>query len=126
MEDIRVAEEQGLACALGKICSLESRLRDAIQSTHSLHRSFGRDMGAVDRERASLLVIRCRRHLKMLPSLFQGNPMHSVPLSRKMDASEVISAKEPYSDSVRALASRCCIDAANILSKTKADYQDAN
>lgn len=58
MEDVSEAEEQGIACALGKICSLESRLRDAIQSTHSLHRSFGRDLGAVDRERASLLVIR--------------------------------------------------------------------
>ena len=58
MEDASETEEQGIACALGKICSLESRLRDAIQSTHSLHRSFGRDMGAVDRERAALLVVR--------------------------------------------------------------------
>lgn len=57
-------EEQGIACALGKICSLESRLRDAIQSTHSLTRSYGRDMGAVDRERAALLVI--REHLEGL------------------------------------------------------------
>jgi hypothetical protein len=58
MEEMEEPEEQGIACALGKICSLESRLRDAIQSTHSLTRSYGRDMGAVDRERAALLVIR--------------------------------------------------------------------
>ena len=47
-----------MAVALEKICTLESRLRQAIQSTHTLHRSFGRDMGAVDREREALLLIR--------------------------------------------------------------------
>ena len=51
-------EEQGVAIALEKICSLESRLRQAIQSTHTLHRSFGQDIGAVDREREALLLIR--------------------------------------------------------------------
>ena len=51
-------EDQGVAIALEKICSLESRLRQAIQSTHTLHRSFGRDMVAVDREREALLLIR--------------------------------------------------------------------
>ena len=59
MEEMEDSEEQGIACALGKICNLESRLRDAIQSTHSMTRSYGRDSQAVDRERAALLVIRC-------------------------------------------------------------------
>ena len=58
MEEMEDSEEQGIACALGKICNLESRLRDAIQSTHSMTRSYGRDSQAVDRERAALLVIR--------------------------------------------------------------------
>jgi len=74
MEEMVEPEEQGIACALGKICSLESRLRDAIQSTHSLTRSYGRDMGAVDRERAALLVIRL--------ALFRRNGFISVHLSK--------------------------------------------
>lgn len=52
------AEELGVTVALEKICALESKLRQAIQGTHTLHRSFGRDMGAVDREREALLLIR--------------------------------------------------------------------
>ena len=58
MEDVPEPAEVGVAVALEKICTLESRLRQAIQSTHTLHRSFGRDMGAVDREREALLLIR--------------------------------------------------------------------
>ena len=51
-------EELGVSAALERICSLESRLRQAIQSTHSLNKTLGKDMGAVDKEREALLLIR--------------------------------------------------------------------
>ena len=58
MGDYETAEEAGVAAALERICALESRLRQAIQDTHNLTSSLTRDMGAVDREREALLLIR--------------------------------------------------------------------
>jgi len=85
MEEMAEPEEQGIACALGKICYLESRLRDAIQSTHSLTRSYGRDSQAVDRERAALLVIRFACHVKGMKVLamirFEDSAVDTLPLS---------------------------------------------
>lgn len=56
-------EEQGVGIALEKICSLESRLRLAIQNTrtisvHNVNMSLSRDLGAIDKEREALLLIR--------------------------------------------------------------------
>ena len=49
----------GVATALGRICALEAKLRQAIQHTHLLSSSFESDPAAADREREALLAIRC-------------------------------------------------------------------
>lgn len=53
------AGDVGVATALGRICALEAKLRQAIQHTHLLSSSFESDPAAADREREALLAIRC-------------------------------------------------------------------
>ena len=52
------AGDVGVATALGRICALEAKLRQAIQHTHLLSSSFESDPAAADREREALLAIR--------------------------------------------------------------------
>jgi len=53
----------GVATALGRICALEAKLRQAIQHTHLLSSSFESDPAAADREREALLAIRSATRL---------------------------------------------------------------
>ena len=52
------AGDVGVATALGRICALEAKLRQAIQHTHLLSSSFESEPAAADREREALLAIR--------------------------------------------------------------------
>ncbi|KAL3152265.1 hypothetical protein ABBQ32_001342 [Trebouxia sp. C0010 RCD-2024] len=56
--DETAAGDVGVATALGRICALEAKLRQAIQHTHLLSSSFESDPAAADREREALLAIR--------------------------------------------------------------------
>ena len=56
--DDNAAGDVGVATALGRICALEAKLRQAIQHTHLLSSSFESDPAAADREREALLAIR--------------------------------------------------------------------
>jgi hypothetical protein len=57
------AGDVGVATALGRICALEAKLRQAIQHTHLLSSSFESDPAAADREREALLAIRSATRL---------------------------------------------------------------
>ena len=59
----------GVATALGRICALEAKLRQAIQHTHLLSSSFESDPAAADREREALLAIRLQRARFLLATL---------------------------------------------------------
>ena len=52
-------DDTGVSAALEKIVSLESRLRQAIQNSHPLSKSFERDAASADREREALLAVGC-------------------------------------------------------------------
>ena len=57
--DDQVGGDVGVATALGRICALEAKLRQAIQHTHHLSSTFNSDPAAADKEREALLAIRC-------------------------------------------------------------------
>lgn len=61
------AGDVGVATALGRICALEAKLRQAIQHTHLLSSSFESDPAAADREREALLAIRSDLYHKSIP-----------------------------------------------------------
>lgn len=56
--DDQVGGDVGVATALGRICALEAKLRQAIQHTHHLSSTFNSDPAAADKEREALLAIR--------------------------------------------------------------------
>ena len=62
------AGDVGVATALGRICALEAKLRQAIQHTHLLSSSFESDPAAADREREALLAIRSDLHQWSIPA----------------------------------------------------------
>lgn len=51
--------EQGVATALERVCTLESRLRQALQNSGPLGTFFGQDTSKDDKEVAALRTIQC-------------------------------------------------------------------
>ncbi len=76
------AGDVGVATALGRICALEAKLRQAIQHTHLLSSSFESDPAAADREREALLAIRSDLHQWSIPAK-QAVICLLIPLSDK-------------------------------------------
>lgn len=59
MAAMEECDESGVTAALEKIRVLESRLRHAVQNSHTLSTSFGSDAVTADRERDALLSVGC-------------------------------------------------------------------
>ena len=82
MED-SAAGDVGVATALGRICALEAKLRQAIQHTHLLSSTF--DPAAADREREAMLAIRYARawHRPLLTDFHKADMNTCVDLMQR-------------------------------------------